>query len=95
MTPLPQDTANHIVVNTAAVTIVASTAALVGLSLPICAALGVAAAITVSVWKEWVHDKLQRKGTPSWKDMAANAAGMVLGLAPWLVVYGVFLPSAV
>jgi hypothetical protein len=81
------DKATHLIVNILAIQLGVTVGLLIQAPLLTSVALGLVLAIALSVWKELVHDKLQRKGEASWKDMAANAAGMVIGLWPWALVY--------
>lgn len=86
---LPADKAQHLIVNFIAIQAGASAGLVVGLTAPLSVGAGLALATALSLWKELIHDKAQRKGEASWRDMAANAVGMAIGLWPWALA-GVF-----
>lgn len=91
MKPIAQDKASHIIVNFFAVQFGATLAALASAPIVVAIAFGAIASLAASLWKELVYDQAMRKGQPSWADMAANAVGLLMGLWPWGLVYGVFL----
>ena len=92
MKTIPQDLANHAIANFAAIQVGATLGLAAMQPFLISVAIGLALAVAVSAWKEFIHDKLQRRGEFSWKDMAANGVGAALGLWPWALVYWVVLP---
>ena len=63
-------------------------------SLVLCAVLGaflplwaaVLISLAIGVLKELIWDKLLKKGTPEWKDILADALGILLGGSLYLLI---------
>lgn len=57
---------------------------IIAIFLPIWAAVIIS--LAVGVLKELIWDKLLKKGTPEWKDILADALGIILGGSLYLLI---------
>lgn len=57
---------------------------IIAIFLPIWAAVLIS--LAVGVLKELIWDKLLKKGTPEWKDILADALGIILGGSLYLLI---------
>lgn len=57
---------------------------IIAIFLPIWAAVLIS--LAVCVLKELIWDKLLKKGTPEWKDILADALGIILGGSLYLLI---------